>query len=445
MCIHRRKFLKFRHETTINPVFPLPHPRAPKTEPAARGHGVFVPRADKRKPTRLRAIRFERHATHRAPQILGKRRPHAHREHARFFERVVRHVRNVARRKNARVSHGLQCVGDHDETVFVERETCLAEPRRAACAGDPDNFVGGKRVAVCGFKLANAHAFHGRAAMHDYAALGKHFIKSTANARSVRRQNIRDVGEQMKRDFVGAAPELNELIAQPKLHRKQQFNATRTRAHHRNRCFARVRFHAFQQREPTVIELANRLYRNRVFRRARHGLQLRRGTNIDRQLIVRHRRAISAEHFFASAINADHFVAIQTRAGKCCEATQINVHIVVVVMSRHVARQHAGIRRVHVGANHGEAHAGNRLHAKAFEHADVAVATADQHDVSQNGLVRCLHSEFFWIGFCAALLTSRGDGVARLQSDYKAGNARPNSPNCATELCRCSSLHARTS
>jgi len=41
---------------------------------------------------------------------------------------------------------------------------------------------------------------------------------------------------------------------------------------------------------------------------------------------------MSTEHFFARAINANYFVAIEARAGKRCEATQINVHIVVVVM-----------------------------------------------------------------------------------------------------------------
>ena len=43
-----------------------------------------------------------------------------------------------------------------------------------------------------------------------------------------------------------------------------------------------------------------------------------------------------------------------------------------------------------------QSHARNRPHAEALEHADVAVAAADEHDVAQDGLIRGLHSWVFY-------------------------------------------------
>ena len=43
-----------------------------------------------------------------------------------------------------------------------------------------------------------------------------------------------------------------------------------------------------------------------------------------------------------------------------------------------------------IPADHGEADARNGLHAEAFDHADMTVATTDQNNVAQYGLVRSL-------------------------------------------------------
>jgi len=64
---------------------------------------------------------------------------------------------------------------------------------------------------------------------------------------------------------------------------------------------------------------------------------------------------------------------------------------VVAVMPRDIARQHAGVRRMRIAADHGQADAGQGMHAEAPEHADMAVSAADQHDVPQDGLIRRLH------------------------------------------------------
>jgi len=181
----------------------------------------------------------------------------------------------------------------------------------------------------------------------------------------------------MKRQTIRVASQRRQFVAQPVLHRQQQFNATSACADHRNRGFAGVFLYPIKQCQPPIIKALNRLHRDRKIRCARHLCELRRGADIDRQLIVRHRRAVAAQHFVVDAVKPDHLIAIQPRTGKHGQPRQIYMHRVIVVMPRHIPRQHTGIGRVHVGTNQRQTHARNGLHAKAFEHADMAVATAN--------------------------------------------------------------------
>ena len=72
---------------------------------------------------------------------------------------------------------------------------------------------------------------------------------------------------------------------------------------------------------------------------------------------------------------------VQPGAGKTRQRPQVDMNVVVVIMASHKTRQHAGIRRVDVAADEGEANAGQRLHAELSENRDVAVTAADQDQV----------------------------------------------------------------
>ena len=110
----------------------------------------------------------------------------------------------------------------------------------------------------------------------------------------------------------------------------------------------------------------------------------RRRTDVDRQRVVGHRRPVAAEHLARRAVDADHLVAVVARTGEFGQAAQVDVHVVEAVVSGDVAGQHARVRRVGIGADHRQAHAGQRLHGEHVQHADVAVAAADQDDVSEH-------------------------------------------------------------
>ena len=95
----------------------------------------------------------------------------------------------------------------------------------------------------------------------------------------------------------------------------------------------------------------NGLHRNRVLFSTCYAAKLRRGANVDRQPVIRYWRSIGAQHVFGMTIYANHGIAVQPRASKNGQFTQVNVHVVITVMAGHIALQHARVRRVHVGAN----------------------------------------------------------------------------------------------
>ena len=175
------------------------------------------------------------------------------------------------------------------------------------------------------------------------------------------------------------------------MHCQQQFNAACARTHYRNRGFSLVRFDSMKQGQPAVIEALNRLDGYRVFCSTRNLMQLRCRADVDRKLVIRHRWAIAAQHFLVCAIQADHFITVQTRTCKHRQTAQVDMYLIVVIVPRHIAWQHAGIGRMHVGADEREAHARDRLHAETLQHAYVAVPAAYQHDVSEDRLISCLH------------------------------------------------------
>ena len=134
---------------------------------------------------------------------------------------------------------------------------------------------------------------------------------------------------------------------------------------------------ALEQLQPAVIKALNGFNRHCVVAGTGHAAQLRGRPNIDRQLVVRHGRAVAAQDFFVNAVNAHYLVFEQPCTCKHAQARQIDMYLVIVVVPSHVARQHARVRGVHVGTNERKANAGDRLHTKAFEHAHMAVASAD--------------------------------------------------------------------
>ena len=74
--------------------------------------------------------------------------------------------------------------------------------------------------------------------MHLHPTLREHRIEAAAHACVVRGQDGVAAGQQVKRQFIGVATKLRQLIAQAKLHGQQQLHATCACAHHSNSGFA---------------------------------------------------------------------------------------------------------------------------------------------------------------------------------------------------------------
>ena len=92
-------------------------------------------------------------------------------------------------------------------------------------------------------------------------------------------------------------------------------------------------------------------------------------------------------------VEADRLVADQPRPGKAREPAEIDLALLKGVMPGDVTRQHAGIGRLDVAADQGDAHAGHRPHAKALQHADMGMAAPDENEIlsDSNALLHHLH------------------------------------------------------
>ena len=106
----------------------------------------------------------------------------------------------------------------------------------------------------------------------------------------------------------------------------------------------------------------------------------------------RSRQTGFADNLSRSPIQSERFVAEEAPAGELRQSAQIDVDLIIAVMSGHVAGQHPRVRRMRIAANHGQTHAGRRLHAEASQDTDVTVATADEDDVAKDRLIRLEHA-----------------------------------------------------
>ena len=321
-----------------------------------------------------------------------------HCKHTGFFQWASNHAGNVAGRKHARISHALQLFIDLDEAALVQRQPGLLQPGCAAGLRDPDDFVHRHAPAVGGLQRLVRDLRDAAAAVRDHLPLGQNGCKAAPHAGAVRGQNLRAAGEEVKAQLVRVAAQRAQFAPQPVLHGQRQLDPARATAHQRNARLARVQAHAFEQGQPAFVEQVNRLDGHRVLGRTGHPAHLRRRADVDRDTVIGHGRAVFAQHLAAGTVQADHLVLEKPRTRKRRQRAQVDEHLVVAVVAGDVAWQHARVRRVAVAADHRQAHARHRIHAKHLEHDRMAVTAADQHDVAQDRLFAGLHVRFFRCG-----------------------------------------------
>ena len=90
-------------------------------------------------------------------------------------------------------------------------------------------------------------------------------------------------------------------------------------------------------------------------------------------------------------IEANRFVVIEPGRSEPTQRGQVDVDIVEPVVSRDQSGQHARIGRVNVTGDHRDAEAGHTVHAKTLQDDDVAVPTADEHEILEHRRGRVVH------------------------------------------------------
>ena len=66
--------------------------------------------------------------------------------------------------------------------------------------------------------------------------------------------------------------------------------------------------------------------------------------------------------------------------------------IVIRIVPCEQAWQHARIGRVHVAADHRQAHSGHGVHAKLLEYGDMAMSAANEDQIFHNGRLLSVHA-----------------------------------------------------
>ena len=118
---------------------------------------------------------------------------------------------------------------------------------------------------------------------------------------------------------------------------------------------------------------------------------------------------------------------------KAAKRTKVDVHIVEFVVAGNQSGQHAGVRRVNVSTNQGDANPGHWFHAKALQHDDMTVATSDQDQVLDDRCAVRLHPIFLCRRTVDVLATS---GLIPTQTWFANAGvpesyARPRPPRCS--------------
>ena len=177
------------------------------------------------------------------------------------------------------------------------------------------------------------------------------------------------------------------------LDREQKLNAAGAGADHCDPRAPIAREHARDQRLEAGEEAVDGLDRDGVLARARHIRGVRRRADVEREQIVRHRRAVATDHGTRGEIEADDLVLIEPRLRKTGQRPGVDMGVVEPVIPGDEAGQHAGIRCMHLAGDQSEAHARNRLHAEHAQHGHMRVASTDQHHVLDDRMGHALHAD----------------------------------------------------
>ena len=201
--------------------------------------------------------------------------------------------------------------------------------------------------------------------------------KRGPDARVVGRQNLGGRADEVKNEVVGRPLLLGEQTFETILDGQQEFHAPGSTTDNADgRAFGTGQT-ALTELFPMPPKTVYRLDGHTGVPGTGYMCNSRRGPDIDGQGIIGHGRPGVAHKLLVGQVQADHFIVKKSRSGEPGQRPKIDMGLIEAIMSGDIAGQHTGIRRMRITANQRQTYTRQRLHAKAFQYGDVAVATSN--------------------------------------------------------------------
>ena len=391
LFLHLRQLVEFAHEAPVDPVLPKPDPSALDRPVGARGDGVFLAGAYQAQILALGGEGSRFLAQEDAAQVSRQGRTLADGEDARLLAGMVDDASDVAGGEHVGMGNRAQGIGDADETGIVERQAGLRQPRRGARHGHPEDLIERDIGPALAMQSPGIDPRHPMPGMHVNTAFGEDAGELAAHPPIVGRQYFFRLGDQMILGIGAGPPGLRQHPAKTVLDTEQKLEPAGAGADDADPDRAFTTEHPLCHLMPVGDEAVDRLDRHRVLGGARHLIGVGNRSDVDRQQIICHRRAVPAQHPLVGGIEADRLVMEELGAGEAGQRPEVDMGVIEAVMSGDQARQHARIGRVGIPADQRQADAGDRPHAEALEHGDMAVAAAEQHQILEHRNIGLLH------------------------------------------------------
>ena len=228
---------------------------------------------------------------------------------------------------------------------------------------------------------ARGDAIDPRVEMDPHIAFRQHTGERGTHAGGLSGQHLRPTGEELEAQSVGIATGFAQPAAQSVAHREHHLDAAGPGSHHPDAHRSLGGEHSLDERVPAGDEVADGLDRHHRAPGAGHVAGERGRADVDGEHVVGHRRAIAADDLPVDRIESDDLVAIEACVREARQGTQIDVDLVVGVVSGDVPGEHPGVRRLHVTADERDPNPRHRPHSETLEHDDVAVPAAGEYQV----------------------------------------------------------------
>ena len=378
---HARQRCEPVHELAVDPVLPAPDPVAFGTGPPFLRQRPLAAQRDQPQEIPLRPERTPLPPREIGPQVPGQNRRRPDRVDARLGARGMAQVGAVAGGEDARVAGAAQLRIDNDIAV-PQLQPGLGQPALRLGTGGADGQVALHGAPAGKPQPASLDRLDRDSGLHFDAIVPHLRENALPRARSQLVQNLRPGFEDGDRDVGNAG------APQAVGHRQRQFAARHAAADDRDpRCRRRRRDEGL----PDGGEALERLGGQAVLGEA-GDVQIAGDADIKRQQVITQRRAAREMHLAPVPVEPRRPVQNQPRPGEAGQADQVDLQLFARVVTRDMARQHAGIGRRGAGIDQRDPQPRHRAHPEAAQHQRMGMAAADQHQVPGQGdwvLHRC--------------------------------------------------------